>query len=140
MITRIGALIHTDPEAAKREILRALHEAQGDRAAAARALGQATPRSLYRWIERLGMWAEVDALVAEHGFTAIPGPPRSRDRIVGAMVSARGNLPRAATALGMKAGTLERRIDELGLRDEIARLVRTAIESGSGSSDTTVPA
>jgi transcriptional regulator with GAF, ATPase, and Fis domain len=140
MITRIGALIHTDRDAAKQEILRVLREARGDRAAAAHALGQSTPRSLYRWIERLGMWPEVDALIAEHGFPAIPGPPRSRDRIIAAMVRDRGNVQRASQALDMKPATLEKRIAELGIAQEIERLVSSPSEADTGSQHTTAPA
>jgi transcriptional regulator with GAF, ATPase, and Fis domain len=123
-MTKIGALIVTDPERAKAEIIEVLRNAKGDRDKAAQALGLNTPRSLYRWIERLEMWAAVDKLAKEEKFVQRSGPLRSRDRIVAAMVRAKGQDAEAAAELRMAPESLRERIDQLGIGPEVARLAR----------------
>lgn len=105
----IGALIRTDPELAKTKILDALRATDGNRERAARVLG-AGARSLYRWIERLGIWSEVDAIREP-----LPAPPRSRERIVNALRRHEGNTERAARSLRVPEPTLKRRMRELGV-------------------------
>lgn len=71
----MGALIVVDPDKAKAEILDAIDKAKGNRTHAANAIG-ATQRNLLRWIAKLDMWPDVDALCQEKGYTVQPGPPR----------------------------------------------------------------
>jgi len=132
MLSLMGALIHTDPENAKQRIRDALIAAKGDRNEAAKAFGLTSPRSLYRWIERLGMWPEVDALMSEHGFAMLPGPPRTRAKILAAIVKTGGDRARAARHLGVKLATLERRIETLNLEGDVVRMTQT---EGAGSAE-----
>lgn len=105
----IGALIQCEPAAAKAKILGALREANGNRAKAAKLLG-AGDRSLYRWIERLEIWTDVDAIREP-----LPAPPRARERIVIALDRAAGDTERAARWLNIGERTLKRRMRELGV-------------------------
>jgi transcriptional regulator with GAF, ATPase, and Fis domain len=114
-ISPFGALICTDPAAARKRILDALTAARGDRSRAARALGLATPRTLYRWIERLSMWPEVDALINERGFDKLPAPPRTRDRAHTLLTKHKGNVERAARAFGIKPDAFRARLRRLGI-------------------------
>lgn len=60
--SEMGALIRVDPEAAKKRILDALREADGNRVKAAEVMGLTHERSLYRWIQKLKLWEEVDRI------------------------------------------------------------------------------
>lgn len=59
-------------------LLDAFRKAKGNRTEAREALGL-THRQLYREIERLELWPKIDALHAEKGWEAAPGPPRRDD-------------------------------------------------------------
>lgn len=122
-ISHLGALILTDPDAARNKIKKAILEARGNRKAAADALGT-THRSLYRYIERLQLWSAIDQMVAEHGFPGREGPPRMSERIRDAVLVARGEIPAAATALDMDPNALAARIEELGLWRDLNRRLR----------------
>lgn len=100
----------------------ALSAARGNRQRAARSFGLSDPRTLYRWIERLGIWHKVDRLAAVEKWKGTPST-RAGDRIVGAMLRANGDAGRAAIALGMKPDRLLARVKELRLTDEIHRLL-----------------
>lgn len=76
----LGSLAHALPLEAKRRILSALTEAEGNRRRAAELL-EVKHRSFYRIVDRLGMWPEIDALMNAHGFVATPGPPRKVDKV-----------------------------------------------------------
>jgi transcriptional regulator with GAF, ATPase, and Fis domain len=114
-ISTFGALIHTDPDGARKQILDALTAARGDRSRAAKALGLKTARTLYRWIERLDMWPTVDALIAERGFDKLPAPPRTRDRVIAALAKHKGNVDRAARMLGLKPDAFRARLKRLNI-------------------------
>jgi transcriptional regulator of acetoin/glycerol metabolism len=58
--------------AARAEILAAVRETQGRRTDAARALGLSV-RTLYREIHRLDLWAELERLADEQGWTRWEG-------------------------------------------------------------------
>ncbi len=105
----IGALIRAKPDEARTKILDALRAANGNRRRASLALG-AGPRSIYRWIEKLELWDEVDEIREP-----LPAPPRAKDRIVNALDRAEGDTARAARALRMGERTLKRRMRELGV-------------------------
>lgn len=105
----IGALIQREPATAKAKILDALREANGNRSKAAKLLS-AGDRSLYRWIERLEIWSEVDAIREP-----LPAPPRARERIEIALEHAAGDTERAARWLNIGERTLKRRMRELGV-------------------------
>lgn len=124
-ISRIGALIHTDRDAAKTLILDAFELAQGDRGATAAAL-KTTLRTLYRLIERLDLWDDIDRITDEKGFAKVPGPQRAAKKIRNLVLASDGDLDRAARSAGMKRPTLEARISELGLWDEINKVLRAA--------------
>jgi len=119
-ISLLGALIHTDPEGAKKRILDAIIQTSGDRKAAAVVLGT-THRSLYRFIERLHLWDSIDRLIEENGFPKVIGPPRAAERIRDAVLAARGNLNSAARTLDMGLDSLRGRITELDLWDDLNR-------------------
>jgi DNA-binding NtrC family response regulator len=120
----LGSLAHADPEKAKARILHALDASQGDRKKAAELL-DITHRSFYRIVERLRLWKEIDALMAENGYPVVPGPPRSPERIRAAVLKARGDLRRAATALEMRSvDALRERIDTLNLWDALDRALK----------------
>jgi len=122
-ISLLGALLHTHPDEARMKIKAAIVAARGNRKAAAAALGT-THRSLYRYIERLRMWDEIDRLITDHGFPEREGPPRTSEKIRDAVLAAQGNLRRAARALDVKPTALEHRIQELGLWDDLNRRLR----------------
>lgn len=124
-ISKIGAMIHTDPDGVKKQILDALIAAKGDRGKAAKALGT-TSRSFYRYIERLHLWEIVDTLTEAHGFEKIPGPPRVAKKLRDAIVVAEGNLPRAARSLKLTVDALRVRIEELGMWDELNKILEAA--------------
>lgn len=124
-ISNLGALIHAKPDEAKAKILKAIEDAKGDRKAAAEALAT-THRSFYRYIERLRLWPEIDALMKLKKFEVTPGPPRSDKRLRDAVLAADGSLPRAARALGMRVDALRDRISELQLWDEINKVLKAA--------------
>lgn len=124
-ISRVGALIHTDRDAAKKLILAAFENAQGDRGATAVAL-KTTLRTFYRLIERLDLWSEIDAIVETKGFPKVPGPQRAAKKIRNLILAAEGDLARAARSAGMKPASLEARISELSLWDEINKVLRAA--------------
>lgn len=117
-ISTIGALIHVDSEEAKKRILGALEQGNGDRRVAARILNT-THRSFYRFVERLKLWDEIDALAEKHGFPKAPGPPRSSERMRTMVLEASGDLARVARQLGIKVSALRVRITEMGLWDDI---------------------
>jgi hypothetical protein len=78
-LTSVGAFIVADPPRARAAILDALQQAQGNRPNAARILC-ADVRTLYRWIDRLELWPEVDGLgfeVPEGGRPRGPMTPKS---------------------------------------------------------------
>ena len=105
----IGALIRCNPQLAKRKILDAISEANGNRERAARIL-RAGPRSLYRWIERLEIWSDVDAIT-----DPLPAPPRAKTRIVNALRRANGDTKQAAQSLCVHERTLTQRMRALGV-------------------------
>jgi hypothetical protein len=78
-LTRIGALIALEPARARSEILAALEAAKGNRSEAAAALG-APIRTFHNWIDKLGLWPDIDALCRDHGFDVHAGPPRREER------------------------------------------------------------
>lgn len=122
MLLEIGSLVRDDPAQATERILQALRAARGNRHEAARSFGLRDPRTLYRWIERLGIWPKVDALAKEEGWPGSPSP-RAGERIVAAMLRVNGDRLRAARALGVKPNRLLARIKELKLNAEIRRLL-----------------
>lgn len=74
-------LIGLFPEEAKRWILEAIAAGKGNRTRAAEHLAAAgvpgaSHRQLLRWINRVPMWADVDALCEREGFEVQPGAPR----------------------------------------------------------------
>lgn len=77
--TRIGALIVVAPDQARAEILAAIDAAEGNRTRAAEILG-ANLRTLQKWIERLGMYPDIDALCERKGYHVQPGPARKSQR------------------------------------------------------------
>jgi hypothetical protein len=120
----LGSLANADPERAKERILHALDASQGDRKKAAELL-DITHRSFYRIVERLGLWKQIDALMKEKGYPVVPGPPRSPERIRTAILKARGDLKRAATALEMhSADALRERIEALNLWAALDRALK----------------
>jgi DNA-binding NtrC family response regulator len=124
-LTKIGALVHVDPARAKRMILHALVESEGDRGVAAAQL-ETTLRTFYRLIERLDLWEEIDRLVERKGFTKNPGPQRAEKKLRNLVIAADGNLEKAARSAGMSRERLEARIEELGLWEEIDRVLVAA--------------
>lgn len=122
-ISMFGAMIHSHPEEARAKILAAIKDAGGNRKQAAEALGT-THRSLYRFIERLRLWSEIDRMVADNGFPEREGPPRSSDRIRDAVLAAGGELKRAARSLDMRQEALYGRIQELGLWNDLNRRLK----------------
>lgn len=124
-ISLLGALIHSDRTEAERRVLHALEVAKGDRRKAAEALGT-THRSFYRFVERMKLWDKIDALMQRKGFPMIPGPPRSSKRIRDKVLEAEGRLDRAAKMLDLKEDALRARITELGLWDDLDRLLAAA--------------
>jgi DNA-binding NtrC family response regulator len=120
-ISQLGALIYTKPEEVKKQILRAIVVAKGDRKKAAEELGT-THRTFYRFIERLRLWGEIDKLVADRDFPRAVGPARSTDRIREALTLSKGRIEPAAAHLEWDVDTLYTRIAELGMGDEIAAL------------------
>ena len=121
-ISLLGALIHSHPDEARAKILAAIQDAKGNRKHAAEALGT-THRSLYRFIERLRLWGEIDRLIRREGYPLREGPPRSTERIRDAVLSG-GSLRRAAHALGMDSHTLAHRLDELDLWRDLDRRLK----------------
>ncbi len=119
MLTDMGADIIKNPAVAKERLLEAFRAATdavissrqtGEQAATniKRAVAEkfgASERSVYRWITRLDAWDDLDAITSEKDLR-IPGPPRTRDKIIGAIVTARGNVNRAARDLGMSRAEL----------------------------------
>jgi transcriptional regulator with GAF, ATPase, and Fis domain len=123
-ISHIGALIVTQPDEAKRLVLGAIIEAEGDRKKAAKVLGT-THRSFYRFIEKLHLGDEIDRIIDAEGFHRIPGPARSTERIKAAFMLAKGSLDGAAKKMGIKPEALQSRIQELSLWGELEALIRT---------------
>lgn len=78
-ISDLAALARLDPDGARRRVLDALREAGANHQAAARALGTSV-RGLYRWIDNLGLWRDVDGLKRELGLPRRPRPPRRGER------------------------------------------------------------
>lgn len=74
-LSNFGALIVVDPEEAKRRILRAFEESEGSRSGAAQAM-DVPERTLYHWISKLQMEADIDRVCAENGFEVHRGAPR----------------------------------------------------------------
>lgn len=116
MLTSMGATIITDPVTAKKTLLAMFKAQKGNREAVATAFN-VDVRSVYRWLTRLDAWAELDTMIEREGFPRVPGPPRMRDRIVSALVEARGAPARAARALELAGGKDEllARVTELHL-------------------------
>lgn len=75
-ISQLAAFLATDPTRARAAILDALEQAQGRRAGAARVLC-VDERTLYRYLSRMRMWDEVDALARARGWE-IRAPGRGR--------------------------------------------------------------
>lgn len=121
-ISHLGALAHAKPDEAKRLILDAVEVSGGDRQKAASVLGIAS-RSFYRFIEKLQLWPEIDALEKSKGFEPAMGPPRASERIKAALVLSKGNFDRAARALEITRYALRARIDELALWAEIDEML-----------------
>ena len=75
-ITRIGALISAGEHAlASKEIMRAIEDASGNRAAAAAKLGVSVVM-FRRWCDKLELWRKIDLLCKRKGFFVQPGPER----------------------------------------------------------------
>jgi transcriptional regulator with GAF, ATPase, and Fis domain len=125
MLTNMGADIITNPALARQRLLKAFEDAHGRRDEAARALG-ASVRSVYRWLNRLDAWDALDTLMEKKGYERIPGPPRTRDRMVAAIMEARGNLSRAARTLGLSQELLLDRVVELELHTRVDAALRAA--------------
>jgi len=67
--------VHAAQEVAKQEILDALHRCEGDRDLAAKMIGVSL-RTLYRYIQVLKMYPEIDEAYERWGFEKFGGPPR----------------------------------------------------------------
>ena len=75
-MSRLAAVrVANGDEAARREILRAIGKARGDRSAAAELL-EVGETTLYRMIGDLELWERLDAYCREKGFPARAGRPR----------------------------------------------------------------
>jgi len=119
-LSHLGALVHADPDRARQTILDAIRDQKGNRRSAAAALGT-THRSLYRYIERLRLWDAIDRVIEDGQFATHQGPPRSAERIRDAVLAARGSLRGAARMMDLAPSTLEQRIRDLGLWDDLSR-------------------
>lgn len=120
-ISNLGALVHLDSAEAQKRILEAITQVEGNRKQAAEIL-KTTHRSLYRHIEKLKLWEQIDALIKAHpDWMHFGGPPRASERIRDAVLIAKGNLTRAASSLDLSKDVLSRRITELDLWDDLNR-------------------
>ena len=124
-ISYLGALIHTQPEKAKAQILEAIRASKGDRKKAAAALGT-THRSLYRYLQRLRLWDSVEAILVEEGLPSMPGPPRMSVRILTAAVQTGGDLPKMAKAIGCTVPNLKTHLAELDMVAEVNQVLAAA--------------
>jgi hypothetical protein len=127
MLSGIGALIITDAAEAKARLLLAFETARGNREKVAKIEG-VDKRTVYRWLTRLDAWNELDTMCEQKNFPRVPGPPRLRDRIVSAMVEARGVPARAARVLELDGGKDEllAKIAELHLFAAVNRALEGA--------------
>jgi len=121
MLSNMGALIKLDPAAAKAKIVAAFRQAEGNRTRAAKVL-DVSERNFYRWVEKLGMWDELDGIVRANGWQVQHGPPRTRDRVLAEVVKAGGDLPRASRSLGLTEADLRSKISELGIEDQVRQV------------------
>lgn len=75
-VNRVAYLIGAGlTDEAKSSILEALRGADGNRDIAAERLGTSL-RTLYRWIQELRMYEDIDKAYAAWGFERFNGPPR----------------------------------------------------------------
>ncbi len=127
-LTRIGALIaQGETEKAKQEIVEAFIGAEGDRTKAAGKLGISDPRSIYHWLDRIpGGWDAVDTALEERGMARPAGPPRKIDKIIGALVDAKGNVAKAARALETTSAELLGAVERFGIREAANRALAEA--------------
>jgi hypothetical protein len=114
MLSTLGALIVADPASAKKRIMHALLRARCDRVAAAIEL-ETTYRSLYRYIDRLQLWPDIDQMIAENNFPVLRGPPRMHERIIDTIVETRGSIAQAAAKLNMDPDDMRTRLTSLKL-------------------------
>ena len=114
MATKLGALIVLDAAEARRRLLASIVAAGGNRAVAAKALGE-THRTFCRHIEKLGLWNQIDQLEAMGAIRSRGNPRRSDEGIRDALRAAHGNVKRAAARLRMPVARLAARMAELGL-------------------------
>lgn len=120
-ISRLGIEILTAPDEARARLLAAFEASKGDRGLCAAAMST-TPRNLYRAFNRLRLWPQLDALSTKLGFEHAHGPPRARERLLAAVVDAKGNLKLAAKKLRMSDEVMvRRRIHLLELWDDLDR-------------------
>lgn len=125
MLTEIGVLIITDRKKAIDKITKAFVKAGGNISKTAGLL-ETDVRTVFRWVERLGIREELDREAEKHGFPAAAGPPRARSRILSALVTAQGQISKTAEILERDEEWLRRRIEQLDLYDEANRLLRAA--------------
>lgn len=124
-ISKIFALSVTDPEAAKKQILKAIEATKNDRTKAAAMLELKT-RTFYRMIGKLHLWDDIQKLCEAKGFEIIPGPPHAHQRILTALFATRGNVKRAASRLNMTEESLYARVRDLGLLEELNQMLKAA--------------
>lgn len=126
-INRIGGLIALgETEKAKSEIVEAFVAAKGDRNEAAKKLNGSV-RSVYNWLDRIpGAWKALDEALEQNGIERPAGPPRGVDKLVEAVVQARGSIKPAARELGMTDKKLVAEIERHDLVDSINAGLRRA--------------
>jgi hypothetical protein len=126
-INRIGGLVAIgETEQAKKEIVDAFVAAKGDRSKAAEILN-ASVRSVYNWLDRIpGAWKALDDALAENDIERPAGPPRGIDKLVEAVVAARGSINPAARELGITNKKLVAEIERHELMGSINEGLRKA--------------
>ncbi len=125
-LSDLGATVRIRPNDARAQILDAILTSKGDVTAAAATL-KTTPRTVYRFIERLHLWGAIDEQAKKHGIVrVVQGRPRAVDRMRTAVLAANGNLVKAARALGMKLDILRERVESAGIREDINRVLRAS--------------
>jgi len=125
MMTTFGAKVTLDREGAIRELLGAYVKAAGNRRRTAELLGL-KERNLYRWIERLDLWDQLDKVAKDSELEIWPGAPRTSERIIDAFLASKGSLPAAARKLGRTPESLSERITKLDMWTDINRKLRGA--------------
>lgn len=78
-LTIIRALMRIDPAKARESVLTELESEECNLAKVA-AKFEVSVRSVYRWIDDLGLWVDIDRLCERKGWHREPGPPRRSSR------------------------------------------------------------